>query len=214
MLTEMETLSRESAISTEAEALILASASPRRRELLERLGFRLQVEPGDVDETWHSGEEAAAYAARIAGDKSSAVRARFPNRWVLAADTVVILDGSVLGKAATPGEAREMIRSLQGRTHVVATAYVVCGPSADVRQTVQTEVALTELSDAAVDEYVATGEWKGKAGAYAVQGIAAAYVSAVRGSITNVIGLPLAEVIASLRECGGPGPMFDRAIPA
>jgi septum formation protein len=190
--------------------LILASASPRRRELLERVGFALDVRPADIDESERPGEDPAAYVARIARDKVDAVP-RPPGAWVLAADTTVTIDGAILAKAATPEEAAAMLRRLSGRVHHVLTGFSIVGPGESPRRrdaVVTSEVAMIDLDEATLADYVASGDWRGKAGAYALQGIAAALVREVRGSVTNVIGLPLAEVIAALRELGGPGPRF------
>ena len=189
--------------------LILASASPRRRELLERVGYTLDIRPPDIDETEHPGEEPAAYVARLARAKAEVVArtVREPGVWVIAADTTVTVDGAILGKAATAEEAAAMLRRLSGRVHQVMTAVTIEGERRrDV--VVISDVVMIELDDEALADYVASGDWRGKAGAYAIQGIAAALVREVRGSVTNVMGLPLAEVIAALRELGGPAPRF------
>jgi septum formation protein len=196
--------------------LVLASASPRRRDLLERVGFAIEVRPADVDETPLAGEAPAPYVARIARAKADAGRAAAgAAAWVLAADTTVTVDDAILGKAETPGEAAAMIRRLAGRTHQTLTAFVVLGPSQRVAaQVVSTDVTFADLDDATIADYVASDDWRGKAGAYALQGIAGALVREVRGSVTNVIGLPLAEVIAALRALGGPAPRFGAGRPA
>ncbi|HET9624630.1 MAG TPA: Maf family protein [Kofleriaceae bacterium] len=198
--------------------LILASASPRRREMLERIGLAIEVRPADLDETAAPGEPPGPYVARIARAKALAVaRAADPrDRWVLAADTTVTIDGLILGKAESPAEAAAMLDRLAGRTHDVLTAFAIVGPgvgpgAADAvrhEAVVRTEVEMVAFDAATRDDYVASGEWRGKAGAYAVQGIAASLVHAIRGSITNVIGLPLAEVVAALREVGAARPRF------
>jgi septum formation protein len=197
--------------------LLLASASPRRRELLERVGLALEVHPADVDERPHDGEVPDVYVARIARAKAIAIPRR-SDLWVLAADTTVTLDGAILGKAESPEEAAEMLRRLSGRTHQVLTAFVVLGERDGricVRDgLVSSDVAMVELDAATVADYVASGEWRGKAGAYALQGIAAALVREVRGSVTNVVGLPLAEVLAALREVGAPLPRLAAGVPA
>lgn len=198
-----------------SEVLILASASPRRRELLERVGVAVEVSPAQVDESPRPKEEAVAYAGRIAAAKADAVAAGAPDRWVLAADTVVEVDGALLGKPADEVHAGRMLARLCGQTHRVTTAYAVRGPggcSADGHVT--TEVDLRRPSRAEISAYLASGEWRNKAGAYAVQGIAAALVTSVRGSITNVIGLPLSEVIEELDRLGAPGADFGRGVPA
>jgi septum formation protein len=186
--------------------LVLASASPRRRELLERIGVQIDVRPADIDESIHAGEDPIAYAARLADEKARVVRDAAPDSdaCVLAADTVVALDGEVLGKAADAAEARGMLRKLAGRTHRVTTAFVLVGPAGAHRQQVSTDVTMVEMSDAQIDDYVESGEWRDKAGSYAVQGIAAALVSKVHGSVTNVIGLPLAEVALVLARSATP----------
>jgi septum formation protein len=197
--------------------LLLASASPRRRELLERIGLAIEVQPADVDERVHDGEVPAAYVARIARAKAIAV-ARRSDAWVLAADTTVTLDGAILGKAETPEEAAKMIRWLAKRTHQVLTAFVLTGErdgkTVFREGVVSTDVTFVDLDAATLADYVASGEWRGKAGAYAIQGIGAALVREVRGSVTNVIGLPLAEVIAALHEAGGPRPKLSAGTPA
>jgi len=190
-------------------ALLLASASPRRREMLERIGLAIEVHPADVDEHVQRGEAPDAYVARIARAKAIAI-ARRRDLWVLAADTTVTLEGAILGKAESPEEAAKMLRWLSGRTHQVLTAFVLLGERDDkpvIREgLVSTDVTMIDLDGATLADYVASGEWRGKAGAYAIQGIGAALVREVRGSVTNVIGLPVAEVVAALREVGGPLP--------
>jgi len=198
-------------------ALVLASASPRRRELLERVGVPVEVHPADIDESVRDGEAPEAYVARLARAKAAAV-ARPAGRWVLAADTTVALGGAILGKAETPEEAAGMLRALSGRTHRVLTAFALVGERGGgvcLREgLVVSDVVMAELDAATVADYVACGEWRGKAGAYAIQGIAAGLVSAVHGSVTNVAGLPLAEVLAALREVGGPAPRLVAGHPA
>lgn len=194
-------------------ALILASASPRRRELLERIGIALEIDAADIDERQLPDEPPQVYVARVAAGKADVVAARRPGRWVLAADTIVECDGAVLGKPADEREARAMLARLAARTHHVTTAVAIRGPARADRQ-VSTEVTMTSIHPHDLDGYVACGEWHGKAGGYAIQGIAATFVSAVRGSVTNVIGLPLAEVVALLRELGGPAPAIARGVPA
>lgn len=179
--------------------LLLASASPRRREMLERVGVPLEVRAADLDESWTDGEDPAAYVARIAAAKARAV-ARQPGQWVLAADTTVTIDRKILAKAADGDEAAAMLRLLSGRVHQVITAFsLLGGDSYEVHRTVSTDVDVVELDENAIAGYVASGEWRGKAGAYAIQGIAAAFIREVRGSVTNVIGLPLVEVLEALR---------------
>ena len=196
--------------------LLLASASPRRRELLERVGVPLEVRPADVDETERAGEAPDVYVKRVACDKALAVR-RLPGQWVLAADTTVTIDGKILAKASSSEEARGMLELLSGRVHQVITAFTLVGDVESVPfqhdGLVSTDVAMIEMSAQTVADYVASGEWRGKAGAYAVQGIGAALVREVRGSVTNVIGLPLVEVLEALAAIGAPSAKLSAGQP-
>jgi len=196
--------------------LLLASASPRRREMLERVGVTLEVRAADIDETPRAGEQPAAYVARIAHEKARAVKRR-PGQWVLAADTTVTVDGRILGKAESDDEAAGMLRALSGCVHQVITAVTILGGDetiVDHDLRVSTDVAMATLSEELIAAYVASGEWRGKAGAYAIQGIAAAFVREVRGSVTNVIGLPLAEVLEALRVLGAPTANLAAGVPS
>lgn len=193
--------------------LVLASASPRRRELLERVGVALTVRPTHIDESVLPGEAPLPYVRRVALAKATAAIRR-ADQWALAADTIVVVDDDILGKAADEAEAAAMLRRLAGRTHQVTTAVALCGPGPTRALEVTSDVDVVALDDTAIADYVASGEWRGKAGAYAVQGIAAALVRAVRGSVTNVIGLPLAEVVALLRETGAADVGLARGRPA
>jgi septum formation protein len=189
--------------------LVLASASPRRRELLERLGLVLEVIPADVDETAQAGELAIDYVRRIAVAKCDRVfEALAPDNdddsklAVLGADTTVVVDETILGKPADADDARAMLARLAGRRHEVITGTSIRFGARRIERAVTTLVAVRALQPAELDAYVASGEWRGKAGGYAVQGIAAAFVTDLRGSVTNVIGLPVAEVIADLLALG------------
>jgi septum formation protein len=181
--------------------LILASASPRRRELLERLGLVLRIEPVDVDETPAQGEKPRAYAQRLAAEKSDAALSKLGQQTlpILTADTVVVLGDDILGKPADRDEAAAMLRRLAGRRHEVMTAYRAHFGGRMVERLVSTGVSFRSLDSAELRAYLDCGEWQGKAGAYAIQGIAGAFGIEVRGSFSNVVGLPLAEVIADLR---------------
>ena len=181
--------------------------------MLERVGIAIEVRPADIDESQRAGEAPLAYVRRVAAEKADAIAAGYDG-WVLAADTIVEIDGVVLGKAADEAEATSMLRQLAGRTHRVTTAVCLLGPLGSREMEVTSEVDMVVAGDDVIAAYVASGEWRGKAGAYAVQGIAAALVSAVRGSITNVIGLPLAEVAALLRETGAAEVDFRRGQPS
>jgi nucleoside triphosphate pyrophosphatase len=183
--------------------LILASASPRRRELLEQLGLILDVSPANVDETPHPGERPAEYVRRVAAAKCDAVaEARAtgqPTLPIVGADTIVIVDDAILGQPTDEADARRMLLALAGRRHDVTTAYRISFRGKTLDRAVTTTVSFRSLRPAEIDAYLASGEWRGKAGGYAVQGRAGAFVTELRGSHTNVIGLPLAELLADLQ---------------
>lgn len=192
-----------------ARSLILASASPRRRDLLAGLGVRFTVRPVDVDETPRSGEEARAYVLRLAEEKATA-RIE-PGELVLAADTTVVLDGEILGKPADEAEAREMLERIAGREHTVLTGVALAQigalagvePGDGVRTAVEeTRVRMAPLTADEAAWYAATGETLDKAGSYAVQGLGAMFVEAVFGDYTNVVGLPLPATYRLFRESG------------
>ena len=182
--------------------LVLASASPRRRELLGQLGLRFEVSPADIDETPRPGEAAAAYVNRLAREKARAVASRRPGAWVLAADTTVALGDELLGKPRDAAEAREMLGRLSGRTHAVHTGVALAGPGPELSTGVSTRVTFRALSPEEIAWYAATGEPLDKAGSYAVQGKGGFLVAAVDGSPTNVIGLPLGETLELLARAG------------
>jgi len=181
--------------------LVLASASPRRRELLLSVGLVPAVEPVDIDESVVAGEGVRDYVARMAEEKSAAALARLgrPELAVLAADTVVALGDMILGKPADADAAAAMLRQLSGHQHEVLTAYRIQFGERRLGRLVVTHVHVRSLDAHELTAYLAAGEWRGKAGGYAIQGIAGSFVTEVRGSVTNVIGLPLAEVLADLR---------------
>jgi septum formation protein len=178
------------------------------------VGLALTVEAVDLDESVREGEPVRDYAVRVAGGKCDAAIARLgtPALAVLAADTVVSLGNQILGKAADEVEAARMLGQLAGHRHEVMTAYRIRFDERMVERLVSTLVHFRALDAAEIAAYVASGEWRGKAGAYAIQGIAGAFVTDVRGSFTNVVGLPLAEVLADLRALqalpGYPPPAF------
>jgi septum formation protein len=180
--------------------LVLASQSPRRRELLSQLGLELDVRPSAADETVHPGEPPRDYVLRVAREKARAV----PGGLVLGADTAVVLGDEVLGKPADDEDARRMLRALSGTEHEVLTAVAVrrAAPPLELDALVSTRVRFARLSAAEIDWYVATGEPHDKAGAYAIQGAGGAFVLSVAGSVSNVVGLPLAETAALLRQAG------------
>ncbi len=175
--------------------LILASASPRRAELLTSAGFAFDVSPAGVDETLLDAEEPQAYALRVARDKAVTVALRHGDgRVVLAADTVVVAGGEVLGKPRDAHDAERMLRRLSDAVHLVHTAVVVRAPGGETSEVVTTRVHFRRLTDAEIAWYIASGEPDGKAGAYAIQGRGARFVDWIEGSWSNVVGLPIATV--------------------
>ena len=182
--------------------LVLASASPRRRWLLEKLGRTFDVDVPDIAEVAQAGERPDVFAQRMADEKAAAVARRRRDAWTLAADTVVTLDATALGKPRDAAEAIAMLTALAGRSHVVFTGVALLQPGGvpAERTVVGTPVAFRALTRAEIDAYIATGEPFDRAGAYAIQGEGAHLVERVDGSYTNVIGLPLPEVAAWLRR--------------
>jgi septum formation protein len=178
--------------------LVLASASPRRAQLLGQLGVVFEVRPADLDESVWAGEDARAYVERLARAKAAAVSAEGERELVIAADTTVEVDGEILGKPLDEADAARMLRLLSGRVHRVHTGLAV----ADRSVVVTTEVRFVELGEPDITWYVGTGEPLDKAGGYAIQGAAGAFVAAIDGSASNVVGLPLAELVTLLRASG------------
>lgn len=186
---------------TTTPTVVLASGSPRRLELLRRLGVEPVVRVADIDETPHAGEGPEVTVARLARTKAQTVD-RSPDDLVIAADTEVVLAGAVLGKPADAHGAAEMLRSLSGRSHRVITGVHLRRGQQDAAAVEETTVHLRAMTDAEIDAYVATGEPFGKAGAYAIQGAGAMFVERIEGSDTNVIGLPLATVVRLAADVG------------
>ena len=183
--------------------LVLASASPRRRELLGRY-LDFEIRPAGIDESVAEGERPEDYVARLARQKAEAVARSVPiGPVVLAADTTVDVDGSIVGKPVDDADARRILARLSGREHRVHTG--VCAGTEVF--TVTTTVRFVPLSPGAIDWYVATGEPLDAAGAYAIQGAGGAFVAAIEGSWSNVVGLPLAETLAALARAGLPVPV-------
>ena len=184
---------------------MLASASPRRRDLLAQIGVVPDaVTPAEIDETPRPGELPRVFAERLAAEKAAAVAAGAGEALVLAADTVVAAGRRILGKPADAAEAVRFLLLLSGRRHRVTTALCLSSPHRTARRVVETRVTMKRLSDQEISAYVRSGEWRGKAGGYAIQGIAAAFVPAINGSYTNVVGLPLTETAALLTGMGHP----------
>ena len=186
-------------------ALILASSSPRRRELLAGVGVAFEVIPANVPESRLAGETGRAMVERLALAKAEALAALYPDRFVLAADTTVVLDEeTVLEKPVDDSDAIRMLSLIQGRSHLVFTAFALVHLAKRIceSQVVQTEVICRPLKQSEIEAYVATGEPLDKAGAYGAQGRGAFFVQGYRGSYTNVIGLPVVEVLQVLERYG------------
>jgi septum formation protein len=198
--------------------LVLASASPRRQELLRSAGIPFKVQPADIDESPLAGESPRACAERLAREKALAVHTRHPQEFVLGADTIVVVDGIILGKPRDESDAARMLRLLSGRTHLVMTGVCLVNPVAsDHRAELSrdrprgerpqltaasetTVVTMREISEDEIRDYIATGEPMDKAGAYAIQGIASRWIPRIEGDYSNVVGLPVALVYSMLRK--------------
>lgn len=183
---------------------ILASASPRRRELLASIGLDFEVLPSHVPEVHEEGEAPEEYVARLSRDKAQALASAHPDRWVIAADTTVLLGDELLEKPADKADAVRMLATIAGKTHIVYTGVTLQNVAKDHRDTrvAESEVRMLPLSREEIEWYVATGEPLDKAGAYAVQGIGAMFIDSIHGSYTNVVGLPLATLFQMLRRAG------------
>jgi len=191
--------------SPDRPALVLASASPRRLDLLQQVGIVPDVvAPADLDETPGATELPRVYAERLAGEKALAVAASHEDAFVLAADTVVACGRRILPKAETREAARTCLNLLSGRAHRVYTGISLVKGDTQITKSVVTRVQVARLSDAELDAYLASGEWQGKAGGYAIQGYAAAFIRGLNGSYSNVVGLPLHETVNLLKGSGFP----------
>lgn len=182
--------------------LVLASNSPRRRELLLRLGVTFQVCPQDIDESVLDAEKPYAYVQRVALEKAQSALAVNPDALVLAADTSVIVDDQILGKPQDSADAAFMLTLLSNREHIVLTAITLADSLRQRSTVVRTTVNFRSISTAEMQRYWETGEPIGKAGAYAIQGFGAAFVESIEGSFSNVVGLPLFETAEYLQEFG------------
>lgn len=195
-------------MARQQRALVLASASPRRKEILGQLGVAFRIVPSGIDEAMLEREPPEAHVQRLAIEKSEEVQRRLaadPERpFVLAADTVVVIDGEVLGKPSDDDEAMRMLLALSGRTHRVLTALSLREVAGSYRDALllQTEVTFRGLDEAAARGYLASGEGRDKAGSYAIQGLGAGLVLAIAGSYTNVVGLPAVETLDMLVRAG------------
>ncbi|WP_024301095.1 nucleoside triphosphate pyrophosphatase [Pseudogulbenkiania sp. MAI-1] len=194
-------------MSTNDTLIYLASASPRRRELLQQLGVRTERIHADIDETAQPGEDAVAYTERLARDKAAAgwhvvESGGLPSRPLLAADTTVVLDGEIFGKPEDAADARRMLEAFSGRTHQVVTSVAVREGERTLVRTSVTDVTFRPLTETDIARYIDTGEPFDKAGSYGIQGRAAVFIERIAGSYTGVVGLPVFETAALLSEFG------------
>ena len=183
---------------------ILASSSPRRRELLSSIGVSFEVIASNVPEKHGAGEAPEEYVARLSRDKAEAIASQHHDRWVIAADTTVLLEDRLLEKPEDAPDAIRMLATIAGKTHIVYTGVTLQNVSLGYRDTrvAETEVRMLPLSKEEIEWYVGTGEPLDKAGAYAAQGIGAVFVDSIHGSYTNVVGLPLALLFQMMRKAG------------
>ena len=182
--------------------VVLASSSPRRRELLSMIGIPHEVMPADIDERYLPGEDPPAHAERLAREKASVAAARAPDALVVAADTIVVVDGDVLGKPRDREDATAMLRRLSGRSHIVHTAVAVSFASREASGVESPGVTFRALDDEHISAYIGTGEPMDKAGAYGIQGFGATLVTRVEGDYFAVMGLPLQRTVALMESLG------------
>jgi len=184
--------------------LVLASGSPRRKELLASLGLSFEIQVSDVDETIEHGADPVQIVQELAYRKAQAVANDLQNAMVLGADTIVVQDGVILGKPTDAEDAKRMLNMLSGRSHHVYTgiALVEAGGDLVIRDIQGTEVMVKQLTSEQIDAYVATGEPMDKAGAYGIQGLAAQFITEIHGDYFNVVGLPISLLADRLTECG------------
>ena len=182
--------------------LILASASPRRQELLQSVGLKFETIPAHVNEDYIAGESPREHVKRLALDKAFAIAKKYPQAWVLGADTIVVIDGLILGKPKNKSQAQKMLERLSGREHKVFTGFTLVHAASKASKTkvVQSAVQFKTISPEEMEWYISCDEPYDKAGGYAVQGKGAYFIKAIRGSYTNVIGLPLCEVLEELKS--------------
>ena len=178
--------------------LILASASPRRRELLSQAGFHFEVLPAHIDETRHKDEAPDAYVQRLALEKALALLALHPDAVVLGADTTVVLDGEVLNKPVDVADAERMLRSLAGHAHQVHTGIAIVAKDVQRQHIETTDVFVAAIADVELVHYLGTGDSLDKAGAYGIQGYAARWITRIEGDFFNVMGLPIAATVRLL----------------
>jgi septum formation protein len=188
----------------DGDSIVLASESPRRVDILRTLGISFSIIPPDIDETKLKDETPQEFVARISYEKANKVGQHFPDKWVIAADTIVVLKGKVLGKPKNERDAFNMLRTLRGKWHKVITGYCILNLLKNVvyRDIVETKVFLRHMTDDEITRYIKTSEPMGKAGSYAVQGKGGYMVKEIKGSYTNVVGLPICEIAEALLSLG------------
>jgi septum formation protein len=180
--------------------LILASGSPRRRELLTQAGFLFEVIPADIDETRHPNEAPTDYVRRLALEKAQTIAKLHPEATILGADTTVVLAGEVMNKPTDAADAERMLRALSGKTHQVYTGLAVVTPTATHSHVETTNVVFREITEDELTHYIASGHATDKAGAYGIQGYAARWIPRIEGDYFNVVGLPLSTVVQMLKS--------------
>jgi septum formation protein len=190
--------------TTSLPKLVLASASPRRADILRAAGWDFEILPANADESLRVGEDAVRYVERVALDKARAIAPQFPGGMVVGADTTVVIDGQILGKPQNMAEARKMLRALEDRWHQVLTGIAVmnCSSAQSAVAHEVTQVKFATMTDAEIDWYATTGEPLDKAGAYGIQGLGARFIERVEGDYLNVVGLPLRLLYRLVRSIG------------
>jgi septum formation protein len=185
-----------------SKSFILASVSPRRQELLSSVGLKFKIIPAHINEEYLQGESPSEHVRRLSQNKAMAIARKNPNAWVLGADTIVVIDGLILGKPKNKKQAREMIERLSGREHQVFTGFTIAHDTDKVYKTkvIRSIVRFKKISSEEIKWYINSDEPYDKAGGYALQGKGASFIKSIRGSYTNVIGLPLCEVLEELKN--------------
>lgn len=186
------------------KTIILASASPRRKELLEKIGLNFEIEPGGCEEVADTGLEAHELALKLSREKAEVIARKHPNAIVIAADTVVLLGDKILGKPHSQAEAGKMLRSLSGKSHNVITSFTIIDTDKKkiLSKSVETKVYIRKLNPKEIDAYIKSGEPLDKAGAYAIQGLGSLIVEKIEGDYFNVVGLPLGSLAEALKKFG------------
>lgn len=192
-------------LKSNQEKIILASQSPRRQDLLTQAGLTFEILPSDIDEkALDAGNNPSNYAQTLSRMKADHIGQSHPRAWIIGADTIVVVDNTILGKPEDRGSAVTMLRALNNRPHSVITGFTVCNPfrNISVSKTVETRVVFKDLTDDEIQWYAATDEPYDKAGGYGIQGVGAFMVRQITGSYSNVVGLPMCEIIETLKDLG------------